>query len=375
MTPAPVVTLRRAIAPFTQLTTLNFGNVAKNSTSSTQTVRFYNNMTGTAAVSDASDCELTIYTSDGSSTPNLGRGVGYGDQILDGNWVSIKNLCASDSDGHPLTTMIDEVIGVGDGADSTMDISKGSTSLGTQVPNNPSSEADTNPCIVVRKSIVDSGADNVQKLAASWTFQVNTSGKAPVVRVTALAWDGNDYICTNVTVYGDSFQLDGDAQTDPEPTTGENATATYYYNSTLEYTTDYTYANGASNGTITFVVAPSSNQEVEVDYLYRTPDAAFITIPDDEATTGSVETGHSIGGRVVTNDIPDNDQDQDESLVSFSPPTGGTSTFMDIIKDAYATKDGTTSYGYAETQLKVAVPSSCNEGQEAFILRLSYTYV
>jgi hypothetical protein len=332
-------------------------------------------MTGTSAVSDAEDCELTVYTSDGSDTPNLVRGVGYGDQILDGNWVSVKNLCSADADGHPLTAMVDEVIGVGDGLDTTFDISKGSTSGGTQVPNNPSSEADTNPCITVRKSIVDSSSDNVQKLAASWTFQVNTPANAPVVRVTALTWSGYSYVCTNVTVYGDSFQLDAGAQSNPEPTTGQNATATYYYNSELTYTTDYTYANGASNGTVTFVAAPLANQEIEVDYLYRTPDSAFITIPDDESTTATTETGHSIGGRVVRSDIPDNDQDQDASLVTFSPPTGGTTTFMDIIKDAYSTKNGTTSYGYAEVQIKVAVPASCNEGQEAFILRLAYTYV
>jgi len=372
---APVMTLRRATAPFTQLTTLNFGNVAKNSTSSTHTVRFYNNIAGSSAVSDAEDCELTIYTSDGSDTPNLVRGVGYGDQILDGDWVQVKNTCASDADGNPLTAMIDEVIGTGDTLETEFDISMGSTSSGTQVPSNPSSEADTNPCIVVRKSVVNSTASNVVKLATSWTFEVNDDTKAPVVRVTALTWDGNPYDCTGVTVYGDSFQLNAGIQTNPEPTTGQNATATYYWNETQTYTTDYTYANGASNGTVTFVAAPASNAEIEVDYLYRTPDSAFITIPDDDSTTASTETGHSIGGRCVTSDLPDNDQDKDASLVTFSPPTGGATTFMDTIKDAYSCKNGTTSYGFAEVQIKAAVPAVCNEGQEAFILRLAYTYV
>jgi hypothetical protein len=332
-------------------------------------------LTGSSAVSDAEDCELTIYTSDGSDTPNLGRGVGYGDQILDGNWVEVKNVCAADADGNPLTAMIDETIGVGNNSDTDFDISMGSTSSGTQVPSNPSSEVDINPCIVVRMSIVDSGASNVIKTAASWTFQVNDAGKAPVVRVTALAWGGYNYVCTDVTVYGDSFQLDPGAQSNPEPTTGQNATATYYWNETQDYTTDYTYANGASNGTVSFVTPPPTNAEVECDYLYRTPDASFVSIPDDEATTASTETGHKIGGRVVTADIPDNDQDKDASLVTFSAPTGGASTFMNWIKDSYSCKNGTTSYGYAEVQIRISVPSSCSSGSENFIIRCSYSYL
>jgi len=373
---APVITMRRATAPYSQLSTLDFGNVPKNSTSSTQSVRFYNNFNGSSAVSDAEDCVLTVRSADGSlGNGGVERSPGYGDQIYLENWVEVKNISDGVADSAPLSEMIDETIGdpagLCDGANTAFPITYGSTSSGTQVPDNVSSEGDTNPCIIVRKTSTDSTADNASKTAASWTFQLDSPTLSPIVNVTALVSGGLSYDVTGATFYEDSVTLVGGIQTNPEPTTGAQATISYAYNVELTYTTHFTYANGASYGTVTFVTPPGASDEVECDYLFRSNDSSFVTIPDDTSTTALTEDGHEIGGRVGRGDISDNDQDKDAVTGAI---TAGDTDFKNVIKDAYAFYDSGVPWP-APCQIRLNVPSDGQAGSESFILRLTYTYI
>jgi len=367
--------MRRGVAPFSAISTCDFGNVPKSSTSSESTVRFYNNYSGSSAVSDAEDCVLTTRSSDGSiGNGGAERSPGYGDQIVLENWTQVKNIAAS-STYDPVTEVIDEVIGIGDGVDTTFDITYGSTASGTQVPNNPDSEGDSNPCIVVRKSVYDNTASNAVKTAESWEWALDSDVKSPIVKVTGLSDVPNGaYNVTNATFYEDTVTLDSTQNVGVTPPAGgTDATLSYYYNTTLTYTTDFTYANGVANGVVTLVVAPVLDQELECDYLFRSPDSSFITVPDDTATTaGDAEDGHEIGGRCTRGDITDSSQDKDASV---GATTAGSTNFKNVIKDAYSTLDGTTSCGFAEVKIRVAVPADGVAGQESFIARLVYSHI
>jgi len=372
---SPVITLRRASAPYALLPALDWGNVPKTSTSSTYSVRFYNNFNGSSAVSDAEDCVLTVRSADGSQgNGGSERSPGYGDQIYLENWVEVKNIADGIANSAPLSEMIDEVIGdpggLCDGLNDEFPITYGSTSSGTQVPNNASSEGDTNPCIVVRKTSYDNTADNASKTAESWTFQLDSAVKSPIVKVSGLVSGGLTYDVTGATFYEDSVTLDGSAQTNPEPLNGAETTISYFYNVELTYTTHYTYANGASYGTVTFVTPPAANEEVECDYLFRSNASSWTSIPDDESTTGTTEDGCEVGGRVATSDINDNGQDKDAAGDAIA---AGDINFKNIIKDAYSFTDSGTPWP-ACAQIRVNVPSDAHAGQESFILRLSFSY-
>ena len=377
--PAPVLTIRRATAPHAELSSVDYGNVLKGAYSSVQTFRIYNNYSGSSSVSDAEDVVMTIRCADGNV--GSGRAVGLGDQIQTGNWFEVKNLSASDVAGTPVTEVIDEVLGVGDGADATWAITYGSTSSSTQVPNNTDSEDATQaPAMVLRVATTNLGTAGFTKTAAAWEWSLSPShvAYAPIVGLeqgaAALTGPSFTYSTVGAVMYDDTITLSSAAQTNPEPSAGTLATCKFYWNDTLTYTTDYTYANGLANGVVTFEVAaiPALGEEIEVDYLYYTPDSSYITIPDDDTTASTTEDGHEIGGRCWSGDITDNNQNLDATV---GAATVGAENFKNTIKDAYSFKDGATSYGWAEVATRINVDSGGTAGSESFLVRVTYTYV
>ncbi len=378
MTPAPVLTVRRSTAPHTELSSVDYGNVLKGSYSSVQTFRIYNNYSGSSSVSDAEDVVMTIRCADGNV--GSGRAVGLGDQIQTGSWFEVKNI-ASDTTGNPVTEVIDEIIGVGDGSEDEFDITYGSTNDSTQVPDNPDAvDASENPSIVVRVATTNTGVAGFTKTASAWewTLSLTHAAYAPIVALaqgaTALVGPSYSYSTVGATMYDDTITLSAGAQTNPEPAPGTTATCIYYWNQTMTYTTDYTYANGAVNGTVTFELAaiPAIGEEVEVDYIYYSPDSAYVSIPDDPSTASTTEDGHEIGGRCWSGDITDNNQAYDATNGGV---LAGDENFKNVIKDAYAFKDGATTYGWAEVATRINVDSGATAGQESFLLRITYTFV
>jgi hypothetical protein len=277
--PAPVLTIRRAVAPYAELSSVDYGNVLKGAYSSVQTFRVYNNYSGSSGVSDAEDVCMTIRCADGNI--GSGRAVGLGDQIQTGSWFEVKNLSASDVAGTPVTEVIDEILGVGDGADTTWDITYGSTSGSTQVPNNPDSvDANQDPSIVVRVATTNVGTAGFTKTSSAWEWELSGShaAYAPIVGLeqgaTAFKGPVYDYSTINATMYDDTITLDAGEQSEAEPSPGTTATCKFYWNQTMTYTTDYTYANGSANGVVTFEAGsiPATDEEIETDYLTYTPD-------------------------------------------------------------------------------------------------------
>lgn len=375
----PQITLTDVDAANAEVSSIAFGNVNKGASSSTRRFRFQNNLGGSSAVSDAEECQIQIRNNNGTTTGTAG--VTPGQQVYEDSWSYIAaGLTATPTYlGNPCTFVEAEVLGEGDGATATFSFNSNTTA---PISDDPSSEAvEDQPAVTVRRATAWSGtattwynASNQLKIDAPSAVPGNICWVISIVNNSDGAYS---FDLTNVSFSGDTITIDMSQGSNSSHAieSGDSVSVELYYwiectwNSSPSTTSQFSVnagVYGATPPSITFGANITNDEQIEVDYFYRSP-------TDFEAIGAAGDK--DVGGWVPLADMPDNDQAKgSRDTPGSTSASAGTSTWMGVIKDNYTYIDNGTPYGFAEFKIYESVPVSAITGTETFKLRLSYAW-